>query len=97
MSADQQIEVRLKDEVIAFDGRVVEHFGGGQTENERRLHVSLITKIEAKAYGNRLILQIKASHGGWAGWSGKIDPETLEQAKELVAAIRSATGLEVST
>ncbi|MGA8217296.1 MAG: hypothetical protein WB771_01930 [Solirubrobacterales bacterium] len=97
MSDDRElIEVRLGDQVLAFDGRVVEEFGGGRKDSERRLHVALIEKIEAKAVGSRASLKINGGGSARIIWAGKADPETLERLQELVAAIRAATGLEVS-
>jgi hypothetical protein len=43
MSADQPIEVELAAAVVSFDGRVLEVFGGRDTD---RVHVRQITSIE---------------------------------------------------
>ncbi len=74
---------------------MLEHFGGGKTERERRLHVGLIRSIGAKAMGGRVTLTIKGTSGARITWAGKLEQENLEQLKALVAAVRSAAGLEL--
>ena len=59
------------------------------------LHVGLIEKIDAKAVGSRASLKINGGGSARIVWAGKLDPETLEQLQEMVAAIRSAAGMEI--
>ncbi len=87
--------MRLGDEILAFDGRVLELFGGGKTERERRLHVGLIRSVSAKAMGARVTLTVKATSGARFTWAGKLEAQELERLKALVAAVRSAAGLEL--
>jgi hypothetical protein len=97
MSAETQpLEVQLEDSVLAFDGRLVEEFGGGQRRggyDERRLHVALIEKAELKSAGKRAYVQIKARGGGQIMTGGKVGTEKVAELEEFVAAVRSAAGL----
>ncbi len=96
MSAAAEVtEVRLGDQILAFDGRVVEEFGGGRKDSERRIHAGLIQKIDAKAVGSRAALTIKAGGSAKIVWAGKLDADTLERLQALVAEIRAASGLEL--
>ncbi len=83
----------MGDQILAFDGRVLEEFGGGRKERERRLHVGLISSIDAKAASGRASVTVKATNGARIVWAGKLEDEALGQLRSLVAAVRSAAGL----
>jgi hypothetical protein len=83
------IEVHWEDQIISFDGRVIESFRDNQPDSVRR-HIEHVEAAELRVdKKQRYSVSIRMKGGGPVS-TGWLAPEAIEQAQKLVAEVERA-------